>query len=112
MARSCDVFLRLELRLCRRFLRRASLTPDRVPELLHMSGGAGEGGESAEAPKRAAAMTAHMQQLALQDRKMNGPAARSPGTPRMASLAPDLDFQEFLDRQKAFVEVRACILPS
>lgn len=104
-----------------RFFRRASLTADQVPKLLHLTEPDQErqpGDESADTPDQAAAIADGLEQLALGgDSSTDSPdAAAKSGKestqqlPRQQEgafqgLAPDLDFAEFLQRQKAFVEV-------
>ncbi len=110
---------------CCRFLRRASLTADQVPALLQLAGAGNErqpDDDSADAPEQAPAIADSLAQLALgggavADEADTKEAAKSgvEGGEKLSwqlqgptgGLTPDLDFEEFLQRQKAFVEVMA-----
>ncbi|KAK9915820.1 hypothetical protein WJX75_004541 [Coccomyxa subellipsoidea] len=104
-----------------RFLRRASLTANQVPKLLHITEPDQErqpGNESADTPDHAIADG--LEQLALggdastdsTDAAVKSGKESTQQLPRQQEgafqgLAPDLDFDEFLQRQKTFVEERS-----
>ncbi|CAL8470461.1 g10003 [Coccomyxa elongata] len=117
-----------------RFLRHASLTTDTVQQLLHLPGGAGSdvqlsadlAGDSPHAPDQGADIAASLELLALgghasaDEGQKSFRGAKSGTGDRgnadqsdLAShgpangLAPDLDFQEFLQRQRTFMEERS-----
>lgn len=120
-----------------RFLHRASLTTDTVQQLLHLPGGADldvqlsadSADDSPHAPDQEADIAASLELLALgghapvdEGQKSLGGAKSGTGDRGEAGqtdqasrgpangLAPDLDFQEFLQRQRTFMEVRSCRL--
>lgn len=113
-----------------RFLHRASLTADEVPQLLHLPEADSDvqlsnesTDESPNEPDQAADIAASLERLAMgghapanQGQESSGGAKAGQGVEDAEKaahapangLAPDLDFQEFLQRQRTFMEVCSC----
>ncbi len=119
-----------------RFLRKVSLTADTVPDLLHLT----QSQATVDSLLRALEAEPELAQQAAEPAepplsgtmeasvKLHGPrsadspgispvgGAEAPGISRqgtsgtMWSLTPELDFDEFLERQRAFVEVHSQLI--